>query len=192
MEYLVCDWWRLMVDSPLKSFGQQQSFWPWVNVITKNNDQFISGGKNKINLLSGCSCWSVLSILLDSQRTELGEVPRSMWYLFAEGEKQSEEQELCCWQRLMGCSCAARGDPSRMLHPRFLGPWAFLPCSRWWSWLWYSTAVPWDQDAGAEPPCPRVPCFPWMPGRREEFLLSLWQTHLLKGNLKGLWLRDWI
>lgn len=58
-----------MVDSPLKSFGQQQSFWPWGNVITKNNAQFISSGKTKMNLLSGFLCWSVLSNLLDSQRT---------------------------------------------------------------------------------------------------------------------------
>lgn len=115
IEYLVSYWWRLMVDLPLKSSGQQQSFWPWGNMITKNNGQFISGGKNKINLLSGFSCWSVLSNLLDSERTE---VLRSMWYLF-EGGKQSEEEELWFWQGFPLCSTCP-GDRVQL-------------CCSWWS-----------------------------------------------------------
>lgn len=165
IEYLVCGWWRLMVDSPLKSLGQQQSFWPWFNVITKNNGQLISGGKNKINFLSGCS-WSVLSILPDSQRTEPEEVPMSMWSPFAEGGK-SEEEELCCWQSFppaaqeKGCSCAARGDQSRMLHPRLVGALGGSCLLQVLGWLW-SQLYPGIRMLGQSPP--RAPCFPWIRG----------------------------
>lgn len=109
-------WWWICLWNPL---GNNNPSDHGGNVASKNNGQFISGGKNKINFLSGFSCWSILSNLLVSQRTEVGEVLRSMWYLFAGGGKQSEEQELWWRQRFPLC-CTCPGDGVQ------------LRCS-WWS-----------------------------------------------------------
>lgn len=104
---------------------------------------------------------------------------RSMWSLFAEGGKQSEEQELRFWQGShcavhalrMGGSGAAPGDHSRMMHPG-LGE-CFFPAPGDGAGSDTAQLSPgirvlgqsWDLPPG-------TPCFPWAPWRREEFLLG--------------------